>query len=236
MLILLLYYYITIQIIIIIIDYNKIINKMIILVIALFIILSTFILINYLNKTNNNQVVEGFMTLYDDINDYLKQNIDKDILRNSYCFDNDKLLSEIKGDPTLTCAGHYENVSDIHYKFDDTQRNASQVYNNLMADTDISKTQEKNNTFYDTRINKSYSFAEICPVTTKQLNATLCLRKHNNDISDTMYRLNNVLTDTEIVLRNNLADIDDELNTYRNDKYRLFNSSEIQEYNANNQL
>jgi len=64
----------------------------------------------------------------------------------------------------------------------------------------------------------------------------LKLRKNNNDISDTMFRLNNVLTDTEIVLRNNLADIDDELNTYRNDKYRLFNSSEIQEYNSNNQL
>lgn len=210
---------------------------MIILVIALFIILSTFILINYLNKPNNSQVIEGFMTLYDDINDYLKQNVDKDILRNSYCFDNDKLLSEIKGEPTLTCSGHYENVSDIHYKFDDTQENPTKAYNDLIKNnTDGSNTQKINNTFYNTRTKKSYSFAEICPVTTKQLNATLCLRKHNNDISDTMFRLNNVLTDTEIVLRNNLADIDDELNTYRNDKYRLFNSSEIQEYNANNQL
>ena len=175
---------------------------MIILLIALVIILLTYILINYSNTNKEN-----FITLYDDINDYLKLNIDDKVLRNSFCFDNDVLLRKLKNNPSINCSTELKTVNNIHLK-------------NL----------------YDNKENRNYSFAEVCPVTTKQLNSTLCLRKHNNDISDTMFRLNNIITDSEIKLKNSLNDIDDELNTYRNDKYRLFNSYIIQDYYNNNKL
>lgn len=213
---------------------------MIILIIAIVIMLLTFLLINYNNKNNqsnnqnNTQNKEGFIVLYDDINDYLKMNVDKDILRDSYCFDNDKLLSDIKADPLLTCASHYENVSDIHYKFDDTDINAEKKYAELQGIPDSpTRNPTKDNSFYDIKTGTGYSFAELCPITTKQLNGTLCLRKHNNNISDTMFRLDNILTDTEIVMRNDLNEISNDLDTYKNDKYRLFNASEIQNYHIN---
>lgn len=212
---------------------------MIILITAIIIILLTFILINYINEEKTVKTTEGFIVLYDDINDYLKKNVDNSILRDSYCFDNDKLLSQIKGNDNLTCASHYENVSDIHYKMDNNDKIAAEAeYVKLQAITNNSDPdyQKKNNSFYDIRSGKSYSFAELCPITTKQLNGTLCLRKHNNNISDTLFRLDNMLTDTELVMRNNLNDISYDLDTYRNDKYRLFNSSEVQDYVVNNNL
>jgi hypothetical protein len=189
-----------------IIIYN---NKMIILITVLIIILLTYILINYI------KVNESFILLYEDINDYLSKNVDGNIIRDSYCFDNDKLLGDIKGDKTISCASYYEKVGDIYYKH-----------------TEKPTGKEKNidNIFYDIKTEKNYSFAEICPITTGQLNSTLCLRKHNNDISDTIYRLDNIISDTELKLQDDLSDVKDELTTYRNDKYRIFNSTDVQNY------
>jgi hypothetical protein len=188
-----------------------------IILIGLIIILLTYILINYINK-------EKFMVLYNDINEYLNNNLDDKILRDSYCFDNDKLLAEIKGDSNLTCSNYYENVSDIFYKVPENPEKLKTPQTE----------QEKKNSFYDSRNNKSYSFAELCPITTKQLNSLLCLRKHNNDISDSLFRLDNILIDTDISINNNLNEIEEKIINYRNDKYRLFNTSNIQNYFNNN--
>ena len=195
---------------------------MVILIIALIIILITYMFINYLNTNNTtNTNSEGFIVIYDDINDYLKMNVDKHVLRDSYCFDNDKLLGEIKGDSNLTCASHLDKVSDIHYKHVDEI-------------TGEEEQQLKDNIFYNAKTGKTYSFAELCPITTKQLNSTLCLRKHNNDISDTIFRLDNIVSNAELQVQDAITSTDSEVNTYRNDKYRLFNSDEVQDYLANN--
>jgi hypothetical protein len=185
---------------------------MIILISALILILLTYITINYLNKN------EGFnMVIYNDINDYLKKNIDDNILRDSYCFDNDKLLGNILGNKNITCANHLEKVANIYYK-----------YQGMPTADELS--EKRDQIFYDSNTGKTYSFAEICPITTNQLNSTLCLRKHNNDISDTIFRLDNIITDTEIKMQDKLIDVESEITKYRDDKYRLFNSTEIQNY------
>jgi hypothetical protein len=195
--------------------------QLIVLLLILTLLFTLFILIS-----SNINTKESFIVLYDNINDYLAKNIDNNILRDSYCFDNDNLLSKIKEDPNLTCASHYENVSDIHYKVDDNPKRISPQLSS----------QAINNSFYDIKTNKSYSFAELCPITSNQINSTVCLRKHNNDISDTMFRLDNILTDTELKLKNDLSNIDNKITEHRNDKYRLFNSTEIQDYYLNNKL
>jgi hypothetical protein len=188
---------------------------MIILIIGLIIILLTYILINY-SKPNN----ENFIVIYDNINNYLKMNIDKNILRDSYCFDNDKLLGEIKEDNNLTCSNHFKKVTDIHYKHID----------DITGDEDQ---KLKDNIFYDKKTGKVYSFAELCPITTKQLNSTLCLRKHNNDISDTIFRLDNIVSNAELQVENTISSTNTEVSNYRNDKYRLFNSDKVQDYLTN---
>jgi hypothetical protein len=203
------------------INYNNKI-RMVILIIALIIIILTYILINYINNANTNTTTaEPFIVIYDDINDYLKRNVDKNILRDSYCFDNDKLLGEIKGNSNLTCGTHYGKVADIHYK------HTGPVTGN-------EEQKLKDNIFYNDKTGKVYSFAELCPITTKQLNSTLCLRKHNNDISDAIYRLDNIVDNAKIQVNDTIENTESEVDTYRNDKYRLYNSTNVQDYLANN--
>ena len=203
------------------INYNNKI-RMVILIIALIIIILTYILINYINNANTNTTTaEPFIVIYDDINDYLKRNVDKNILRDSYCFDNDKLLGEIKGNSNFTCGTHYGKVADIHYK------HTGPVTGN-------EEQKLKDNIFYNDKTGKVYSFAELCPITTKQLNSTLCLRKHNNDISDAIYRLDNIVDNAKIQVNDTIENTESEVDTYRNDKYRLYNSTNVHDYLANN--
>lgn len=190
---------------------------MIILLCALVIILIIYTLLNYNRET--------FIVLYDNINEYLKQNVDYNVLKDSNCFDNDRLLSEIKSDPLKTCANHYPLVGDIHYKV---------KVNDDGTLPEAVNSDDEHNYFYDKKTGNSYSFAELCPITTNQLSSTLCLRRHNNEISDVLFRLNGIVKDTELKHANSLTDVDITIDDYRNDRYRLFNDPHIQDYMNNN--
>lgn len=180
-----------------------------ILLIAITIIMILYILLN------NEKTVEKFnAVIYDNINEYLSANLDNKVLKpSSRCFDNDKLISKIKGKGE-TCSSVYPDVKNIFYKS-----------TNKLDDPD---------SFYDIENDKQYSFAEICPITSKQSNGLLCLRDQNNYINDKMFRINNVIFDTELNMNNNLDNLTSKLKNYRTDKYRLFNSELIQEYNKQN--
>lgn len=183
---------------------------MYILLVAITIILILFILLNYVN-------MEKFTVVNDTILDYLNSNIDNIVLKNSNCYDNDKMIQKIKGN-NESCLSQYNKVADVNFR-----GNRSDMDNDNAL-----------NTFFDKETGKSYTFSELCPITSGAKNGTNCLREHNNEISNVMFRLNNIILDTEINMNNKLSTLGEDINNYRTDKYRLFNSDKIQDYLLNN--
>lgn len=195
-----------------------------ILLISIVIIMLTYIMFNKINNTNNidkNEKKEGF-TLYNNILDYLTVEVDNKVLSDVKCYNNDKLLSKIRNDPTINCEKEYENVSDIYYK-----TNKDEYLKEINNQPD-----EQNfvNKYYNIEEDKSYSFAELCPVTANELNSTLCLRKKNNDLNNILYRLDNIVLETNLHLNDDVNKMNTDLQNYQYNNYRLFNTDEIKNY------
>lgn len=193
---------------------------MIIFAIAIIIFSLVYILINIKNR--KSIATESFTQIYDSVNNYLSAVVDNKVLRNSNCYDNDKMIAKITGNINATCASEYASVDNIYYK-----PSKSDYEENLL------KTDNQKKIYYDLENEKPYSFAELCPITTKQLNGTMCLRNHNAEISDVLYRINNLTASTNNKLNDTLNDLHTDFDDYSNNKYRKYNDTTIQNYLKN---
>ena len=74
-----------------------------------------------------------------------------------------------------------------------------------------------------------YSFNDLCPNTTNQ-NSLLCTKKHNNEIQALNSQLNKLISEVSYSSDNKLFELDNELSTYRNDKFRLYNTPHVAKF------
>lgn len=131
------------------------------------------------------------------------------------CFDNDALIEKIKGAGN-TCIKWAPNVLDIYYK---------------KVPGEPVQTNMTNSTFV-TDDGKSYSFAELCPVTSNQDRPLRCLYKNATQYADLSTRVGNVIdnlqTNNNILLNN----IDNTVTFHTVDENRLYNSQHVRDYLA----
>lgn len=74
-----------------------------------------------------------------------------------------------------------------------------------------------------------YSFNDLCPNTTKQ-NSLLCTKKHNDNIQSINSKLNKLIGEVSYSYDNKLFELDNEIQTYRNDKFRLYNTPHVAKF------
>lgn len=129
------------------------------------------------------------------------------------CFDNDLLLEKIKGTGN-TCIKWAPNVLDIYYK-----KEAGKVI-------DIAQEQST----FVTDEGKSYSFAELCPVTSNQDRPLRCLYKNASQYTDLGTRVGNVIDNLQTSNNVLLDNIDDSIAFHTIDENRLYNSQAIKDY------
>lgn len=185
-----------------------------ILLIFLIIITLYYILLNKKEK---------FTNVYSDVLDYIDKNIEKKIEKtrnNNLCFNNDDMLINITGDKTNTCDNYYNKIKNINYK----------VNPNKYKDNKYIYDANEPDKLYDNITKKSYSFSELCPETTGDVEPLYCIKKYNNDINDINYKLNKLINNTSLNMDSSLNNIDNELINYRNDKYRLYNTENIKNF------
>lgn len=129
------------------------------------------------------------------------------------CFDNDLLLEKIKGTGN-TCIKWAPKVSDIYYK-----KEAGRKVDSVM-----------DNSTFVTDEGKSYSFAELCPVTSNQDRPLRCLYKNASQYTDLSTRVGNVIDNLQISNNVLLDNIDDSIAFHTIDENRLYNSQAIKDY------
>lgn len=131
------------------------------------------------------------------------------------CFDNDLLLEKIKGTGN-TCIKWAPNVLDIYYK-----KEAGELMDQTM-----------DNSSFITDDGKSYSFAELCPVTSNQDRPLRCLYKNASQYTDLSTRVGNVIDNLQTSNNVILDNIDDSIAFHTIDENRLYNSRAIKDYLA----
>lgn len=131
------------------------------------------------------------------------------------CFDNDLLLEKIKGTGN-TCIKWAPKVLDIYYK----------------KQAGITMPQNMSDSSFVTDDGKSYSFAELCPVTSNQDRPLRCLYKNASQYTDLSTRVGNVIDNLQTSNNVLLDNIDDTLAFHTVDENRLYNSQAITDYLA----
>lgn len=129
------------------------------------------------------------------------------------CFDNDLLLERIKGTGN-TCIKWAPKVADIYYK-----KGMNNPSSTGMDDSS-----------FVTDDGKSYSFADLCPVTTNQDKPLRCLYKNASQYTDLSTRVGNVIDNLQTSNNVLLDNIDSSLAFHRVDETRLYNSQTIKDY------
>jgi len=154
---------------------------------------------------------------YKNIVDYLENaeelnfNTDSEI----GCFDNDLLLEKIKGTGN-TCIKWAPRVLDIYYKKKAGERQTAGRIDSTFVTDD----------------GKSYSFAELCPVTSNQDRPLRCLYKNASQYTDLSTRVGNVIDNLQTSNNTILDNIDDTIAFHTIDQNRLYNSQAITDYLA----
>ncbi len=131
------------------------------------------------------------------------------------CFDNDLLLEKIKGTGN-TCIKWAPRVFDIYYK-----KKAGDP-----------QTNDKLNSTFVTNEGKSYSFAELCPVTSNQDRPLRCLYKNASQYTDLSTRVGNVIDNLQTTNNIMLDNIDSSIAFHSVDENRLYNSQAVTDYSA----
>lgn len=129
------------------------------------------------------------------------------------CFDNDLLLEKIKGTGN-TCIKWAPKVLDIYYK-----KEAGKP-------TPINM----NDSTFITDEGKSYSYAELCPVTSNQDRPLRCLYKNASQYTDLSSRVGNVIDNLQTSNNVILDNIDDSIAFHTIDENRLYNSQATKDY------
>lgn len=152
---------------------------------------------------------------YKNIVDYLENAEELNFNTNGEigCFDNDLLLEKIKGTGN-TCIKWAPKVLDIYYK----------------KQAGITMPQNMVDSSFVTDDGKSYSFAELCPVTSNQDRPLRCLYKNASQYSELSTRVGSVIDNLQTSNNILLNNIDDTIAFHTVDENRLYNSQAIKDY------
>lgn len=184
-----------------------------------FVVLFSIEAINYryLAREEFEIPIDADIKKYPDINSYLTNVKDKyiyDVAVNVGCFDNDRLMEEIRG-PGKTCKSIAPTITDIKYKPETPNED------------DI---QGVNPNYFITSDGEIKAYSEICPTTANTENPLRCLHNNVKKLDDIGKKVANVIDHVQKYQDNRLNNIDSIASHHIVDNQRLYNKKHTRDF------
>ena len=182
-----------------------------------------FMMENYYSSPAKPRPTESFYSLpvelsytkFPNIVNYLENaeeiSLEKD--EQAGCFDNDRLLENIKGDGQ-TCKSWAPKVKNIYFK----------------KEKGVPVPVGKLDDYFPSSEGREYSFAELCPVTTNQDLPLNCLYKKSAKFNELSSRVAGVIDKTQAKNSVMLDSLDDAISYHIVDNNRLYNMPHVRDF------